>query len=428
MRSALARNGSGRGWAVLAAALLSGCASMPWESVPPPPESQTSERPASTPVRTLPARSSPMNVPGRGIESPQRDIHQYGQPAAPAQRDSYSRAPFKPAAEPVWTDESVTTEPLTLSTAPSIYYAPPSATPPTSYHGSPALSASSPQVLQAQPGPALSLDFSPNPAWRRAEVPPGSTAARVGRVPPPAATPGFTIGAGDTVQIDVLGRPELAARGNVSGDGRVNAALIGPVNIAGLTPVQAAERIAKAYRDGQYLVAPQVTVNLVEYQSQQLTVMGEVRSPGRFPVRTRLSVLDALALAGGINDVGSSMAYLLRPEDANVTRYEIDLDALIQSGAGQQYFELLAGDILVVPKAQLFYIYGEVRSPNAYKLKPGMTVIQALSLAGGLTDKGSDRRIDIRRKGGDGKLDSTGATLNDTLMADDVVYVRERLF
>ena len=169
-------------------------------------------------------------------------------------------------------------------------------------------------------------------------------------------------------------------------------------------------------------------MNLVEYQSQQHTVMGEVRSPGRFPVRTRLSVLDALALAGGINDVGSSMAYLLRPEDANVTRYEIDLDALIQSGAGQQYFELLAGDILVVPKAQLFYIYGEVRSPNAYKLKPGMTVIQALSLAGGLTDKGSDRRIDIRRKGGDGKLDSTGATLNDTLMADDVVYVRERLF
>ena len=59
---------------------------------------------------------------------------------------------------------------------------------------------------------------------------------------------------------------------------------------------------------------------------------------------------------------------------------------------------------------------------------PGMTVIPAQALAGGLTDKGSDRRIDIRRKGGDGKLDSTGATLNDTLMADDVVYVRERLF
>lgn len=415
--------------AAIGSLLLAGCAAMPWESVPPPPDVVTAERSPSMPVRTLPSRSS-SPVAGRGIESAQRDIYQYGQPASqpPAQQDARPYRPFTPApAEPAWTDDSVTTEPLTLSAAPSIYYAPPSVTPPASY-SSPALSANSPQVLQAQPGPALSLDFNPNPAWRRAQVPPGSNAARVGRVPPPAATPGFTIGAGDTVQIDVLGRPELAARGNVSGDGRVNAALIGPVNIAGLTPVQAAERIAKAYRDGQYLVAPQITVNLVEYQSQQLTVMGEVRSPGRFPMRTRLSVLDALALAGGINEVGSSMAYLLRPEDANVTRYEVDLDALIQSGAGQQYFELLAGDILVVPKAQLFYIYGEVRSPNAYKLKPGMTVIQALSLAGGLTDKGSDRRIDIRRKGGDGKLDSMGATLNDTLMADDVVYVRERLF
>lgn len=314
------------------------------------------------------------------------------------------------------------TDPQRQPSAPSIYYAP------SVPELAPAPAANSPQVLQAQPGPALSLDFAPNPAWRRAEVPAGSNAAAVGRVPPPAAAQGFTIGAGDTVQIDVLGRPELSARGNVSGDGRVTAALIGPVNIAGLSPVQAAERISRAYKDGQYLVAPQVTVTMVEYLSQQLTVMGEVRAPGRFPMRTRLSVLDGLALAGGITEQGSSLAYLLRPEDSVVTRYEVDLDALIQSGAGQQYFELLSGDILVVPKAEVFYIYGEVKSPNAYKIKPGMTVIQALSLAGGLTDKGSDRRIDIRRKSPEGQLDSRAASLNDRLMADDVIYVRERLF
>lgn len=271
-------------------------------------------------------------------------------------------------------------------------------------------------------------DMSTSPAWRRAVVPPGSPSSTVGRVPAPASTPGFTIGAGDTVQIDVLGQPELSARGNVSGDGRVTAALLGAVSVAGLTTSQAAERIAAGYRAGQYLVSPQVTVTLVDYQSQQMTVLGEVRSPGRFPMRTRLSVLDALALSGGITEQGASTAYLLRPEDSVVTRYEIDLDALIQAGAGQQYFELLAGDTVVVPKAQLFYIYGEVRNPNAYKLKPGMTVIQALSLAGGLTDKGSDKRIDIRRQFADGRLRSFSTNLNEPLMPDDVVYVRERLF
>ena len=268
----------------------------------------------------------------------------------------------------------------------------------------------------------------PGSAWRQATIPEGSNRTPVGRMPPPAAVPGFQIGAGDTVDITVLGRPELSASGNVSGDGLITAALVGAVPVLGLTPQQAARRIAQAYKDGQYLVDPQVTVTLRDYQSQQLSVLGEVKSPGRFPMRTRLSILDALALAGGINDSGAQLAYILRPEDSVVTRYEIDLDALLQAGAGQQYFELLAGDTVVVPKAELFYIYGEVKSPNAYKLKPGLTVIQALSLAGGLTDKGSDRRIDIRRRDDEGELRTQAATLSDALLPNDVIYVRERLF
>lgn len=310
------------------------------------------------------------------------------------------------------------------SRRPEIYFAPDSASartvspPPAGPH----------QVLQAQPGPALSLDFQPNPAWRRAAIPAGSNPTAVGRVPPPAAMPGFTIGPGDTVQITVLGRPELAASGNVSGDGLVTAALVGTVPVLGLTPQQAAQRIARAYKDGQFLVDPQVTVTMTEYQSQQLSVLGEVTSPGRFPMRTRLSILDALALAGGIKTTGAQLAYILRPEDAVVTRYEVDLDALLQAGAGQQYFELLAGDTVVVPKAEVFYIYGEVKTPNAYPLKGGTTVIQALSLAGGLTDKGSDRRIDIKRRDANGRLQTVAAGLNDSLRPDDVVYIRERLF
>lgn len=332
-----------------------------------------------------------------------------------------------------WFEPVASTEVREGTHAPTIYYSPdivaPPAEPATMVAQLPpvaereATAAPTIYYFQEDPAPATPTALAPT-----ATAPVAPAPVSVQRMPASTAGNSFTIGAGDTVQLDVLGRPELSARGNVSGDGRVTAALIGAVPIAGLTPVEAADRIAAAYRTGQYLVAPQVTVTLLDYQSQQLTVLGEVHRPGRFALRTRLSVLDALALSGGITELGSSMVYLLRPQDGMVTRHELDLDALIEAGAGQQFFELFADDIVVVPKAEVFYIYGEVRNPNSYKLKPGITVIQALSLAGGLTDKGSDRRIDIRRQLPDGELLSESASLNDPLRADDVIYVRERLF
>jgi polysaccharide export outer membrane protein len=293
---------------------------------------------------------------------------------------------------PMWTPPSLgaprdadvlATEPLLIQTAPAIY---------------------------GQPTPAVSL---PDPYALGTPLP---------------AVNGYVIGAGDTVQIDVLSRPELSAKGNVGADGRVTVALVGPVDIGGLTPSQAADRIAGAYRQGQYLVSPQVTVTMVDFQSQQITVLGEVRNPGRYAVRTRLSVLDGLALAGGVNEQGASTAYLLRQGRGGTNRYGVDLETLIQQGGERRSFPLQAGDTLLVPKAEVFYIYGEVKNPNAYKLKPGITVMQALSLAGGLTDKGTDKRIDIRRKAGDGAVQTVAANLNDPLRVDDVIYVRERLF
>ena len=282
-------------------------------------------------------------------------------------------------------------------------------------------------ALETLPPVALSLSTTPGPAWKRAQVPAGSNPTTVGRVPPQAGA-GYLIGAGDTIDIAVLGRPELSARANVAADGRVSVALAGPVQVGDLTPAQASERIAKALREGQYLVNPQVNVTFTEYQSQMVSVLGEVKNPGRFAVRTRLSVLDVLALAGGVVDQGAQLAYVLRPEDEKVTRYEINLDALLQAGAGQTYFELLPGDAVVVPKAEQFYIYGEVRSPNTYRIKSGMTVIQALAMAGGLTDKGSDKRVQLRRRAADGSLQKQTVELFDAVQPDDVIYVRERLF
>lgn len=442
MKNAAAMRLLAHGLAVLMAGGLSACALLPPQQVAPPPgiaEAAAVLPAARSQPRGLESRAKPaaaaMPLPTSATETIDASRLPPLHPGAAIDR-GYGGFGAAPQALPPPSSTSAVRSQLPQaltrrqdSPAPSIFLAPyPDAPDTMPSVASPRFAAPLPQVLQAQPGPALSLDFNPNPAWRRAVIPADSKAATVGAVPPVASNGGYTIGAGDTVEIEVLGRPELSAKGNVSGDGRVNVALVGAIDINGLTPVQAAERIAAAYRDGQYLLNPQVTVTLADYQSQLLTVLGEVRSPGRFPMRTRLSVLDGIALAGGVTEQGAATAYLLRPEDRVVTRYEIDLEALIQAGAGQQYFEMLAGDTLVIPKTQVFYIYGEARNPNAYKLKPGMTVIQALSLAGGLTDKGSDRRIDIRRRDADGRLRTLAASLNEPLQADDVVYVRERLF
>ncbi len=379
-----------------------------------PPKLKRIEYPPGAVPPPYPGRMAPPSQPYQAAPSPA------GSPA------TVSAPIFVPSAPEVYRAPAPALAVMQPS-LPSVRYAPVEQYP--ELQQAPALAPPAPlrELLQQQP--ALSMDYNPSPASSQSQsLPMSSLPASPAPLPAPSAGGGFVIGAGDTVQIDVLGRPELSAKGNVASDGRVTVALVGAINIGGLTPVQAAERIAQAYREGQYLVSPQVTVTLEDYQSQLLTVLGEVRTPGRFPLRTRLSVLDGLALAGGISEQGASTAYLLRPENGVVTRYAIDLEALIQAGAGQQYFETQAGDTLVVPRTEVFYIYGEARNPNAYKLKPGMTVIQALSLAGGLTDKGSDKRIDIRRRDESGRLRTLAASLNEPLQADDVVYVRERLF
>ena len=283
-----------------------------------------------------------------------------------------------------------------------------------------------PQV--AQPTRQLRLAYQPSDAWKDAVIPVGTRRLVVGRVPPPILPTGPTIGVGDTVALSVAGRPEFTSTVTVSADGRVPVTLLGPVSILGLSPSQVSDRIADGLKRGGYLVNPQVSVLLTDSLNRQFSVLGEVKLPGRFPLKTRLSVVDALALAGGVAETGGSVAYVLRPEGEKVTRYEINLDSLVQQGEGQQFFELLPNDSVIVPRAEQVFIYGQVKQPAAFRLRPGMTVIQVLSLAGGLTDRGTERNIEIRHRDPDGHLETRTATLEDPLGPGDVVYVRERLF
>lgn len=239
-----------------------------------------------------------------------------------------------------------------------------------------------------------------------------------------------TLGAGDAVSVQVYGRPELATTTTVAEDGSLTVPLAGAVPVAGLTPAKAGLRIAGAYRQGRYLVNPQVTVSFTQQaRGQQVSVLGAVRTPGRFTVESNTTVLDVLAQAGGITEDGAGVVVLMRPDRAGkVTRYAIDLGGLTQAGRPVPTLTLRGGDSLFVPPAEQFYIHGEVRAPNMYRLEPGMTVVQAISRGGGVTPRGSENRIEIKRRRPDGTYVTSSANLGDTLQADDVIRVKERIF
>ena len=251
--------------------------------------------------------------------------------------------------------------------------------------------------------------------------------------PPRAAAPesgdaaSLVLGEGDVIQFRMFGQEDMQTEAFVSSDGSVSLPLIGDTRIGGLTPSQAEARIAAAYREGGYFQQPQVNVTLEKFRSQQISVLGEVETPGRYPLETRTSVLDALAQAEGVKPTAARVITVIRKAGDGTRKFRVDLDKLVRSSDPADSFTLAAGDTVYVPEAELFYIYGEVRRPDAYAIKPGMTVMQALSLGGGLTERGSNSRIEIKRRTPEG-LRSFTPELSDQVRADDVIYVKERFF
>lgn len=246
--------------------------------------------------------------------------------------------------------------------------------------------------------------------------------------PPAALEPAPNVLAiGDSVTMTVFGRPELAGTLAVTENGTIDVPLAGSVPVVGLSAAAAAERVATAYREGEYLVDPQVNLVMIGLRSQQLTMIGEIRSPGRYPLDTRTTILDALAQAGGVTATGAERAIILRRRDGGVDRFEVDLEDLLATGSGQMV-ELRAGDTVIVPKAPQFYISGQIAAPKAYTLKDGMTVFDAVTVAGGVTERGSLGRIVVKRKNAEGKVKTIGVDLEDPIQPDDVINVREALF
>ncbi|CAM2824818.1 polysaccharide export protein EpsE [Janthinobacterium lividum] len=236
------------------------------------------------------------------------------------------------------------------------------------------------------------------------------------------------LGAGDVLKISVYGSPDLALETRISEAGQITFPLVGNVALGGLSVSAAEKKLGGLLESGGFLRKAQVNIIVTSLQSQQVSVLGQVNRPGRYPIEGRRSVMDMLAMAGGVSADGGDSINLIRKRDGKTSREVIDIVEMVRSADLNRDLDVAGNDVIFVERAPRFYIYGEVQRPGPFRLERSMTVLQGLSAGGGLTQRGTERGIRIKRRDAEGKLQILEAKHDDMLQVDDVVYVKESLF
>ena len=239
----------------------------------------------------------------------------------------------------------------------------------------------------------------------------------------------YVLGPGDIVRITVFQNPDLTTEVRVSEKGTLTFPLLGTVSVGGKSTSAAETEIATRLRDGGFVRQPQVNVLPVQIRGNQVSVLGQVNRPGRFPLETaNLRLSDMIATAGGIAATGADTVIFIGVRNGKQVRREIDLPLLFLSGDTTNDIPMAGGDIVYVHRAPMFYIYGEVNRPGAFRLERNMSVMQGLASGGGTTSRGTTRGLRIHRRMPDGSLKVVESGLDDLLKADDVIYIKESLF
>ena len=252
------------------------------------------------------------------------------------------------------------------------------------------------------------------------------------------STADYVIGAQDVLLIQVYEQPDLGGKYTVEADGTFSFPMIGRVKAASLT-LRGFERELKDRLADGYFRNPQVTVAVEQYRSQRIYVMGEVRQPGPVMLTGGMTLIEALARAGSTLPTSSGEVSIVRParagaeagpslpgKDAATELFRANIQDL-QTGSLSQNIDLHDGDTIFVPRAELVYVFGEVKNPGGYAVQKNTTVLQALSLAGGLTEHGAMNRIQVVRIVKGQKVE-TRVKLTDLVRPEDTIMVPQRYF
>ena len=240
------------------------------------------------------------------------------------------------------------------------------------------------------------------------------------------------LGAGDLIKVDVYGAPELTAEARIANNGDLSMPLIGQVHLAGLTLEGAQAAIAERYMKGGFVNNPQVTVFVKEYATQGVAVFGEVHKPGIYPLLGPHRLFDVLSIAGGLTDkAGRDISITHRDKPKEPVKVEFSRDP---SKSAEANIDLLPGDTVLVSKAGVIYVVGDVGQPSGFLLdkNDSMTVLQAIALAQGVKPTAQLAHARIIRRGQAGALTEVPINLKDILAAkapdlvlqpDDIVFV-----
>ena len=244
----------------------------------------------------------------------------------------------------------------------------------------------------------------------------------------PAQSGDYMLGPGDVIRVTVYQNPDLTTEARVSEGGLISFPLLGSVAVGGRSAGSVERQIERQLREGGFVLQPQVSVLAMQMRGNQVSVIGLVGRPGRYPLETaNLRLSDVLATAGGIAPTGADTVVLIGVREGKTMRREIDIPALFLKG-GENDVPVAGGDILYVHRAPTFYIYGEVQRPGAFRLERNMSVMQALATGGGINQRGTLRGLQVHRRDPEGLLQIVEPALEDLLRPDDVIYVRESLF
>jgi polysaccharide export outer membrane protein len=279
-------------------------------------------------------------------------------------------------------------------------------------------------------------------------------------LPRPSVGQDYEIGPGDVVHIAVQGQADLTGDFRVDAEGSISFPILGKIKAAAHTPLDLERKLTTLLADG-YLRRPVVTVTVAQYGSQRVYVTGEVQKPGPYGLRADRSLLALLAdvgnlganvghevivirpisdavagplipsapSAGGGSTVGGEGGLVVAGQPLEVPGADVFRISLqeLQAGNPERNVLLQAGDTVYFPRAAQIYITGSVSRPGPYKYQEGMTLLQALTLAGGVTDRGATGRTKIVRIV-DGKKKETKAKPTDLVLPEDLIQVPERFF
>lgn len=259
--------------------------------------------------------------------------------------------------------------------------------------------------------------------------------ALMGATRPVAAQTSATLSPGDLVKISVYGNPDLTTLTRVLPNGTITFPLIGVVAVGGFSQAHAEEAIATKLRDGGFVKNAAVTIFVQErtaVPNSVVTLLGQVVHSGTYTLDPETAgsvstLVQLLAKAGGTTDKAADHCFLVRKENGQPRRQRVDLVDLVNNGNIKADIALNNGDVVLVPEMDVFYIYGEVQHPGRYQLDRDMTVMQGLSVASGLTARGSIKGIELSRLVGS-EMKTYKSNLDDRLQPSDVVFVKTSVF